>query len=72
MVFIVISHYSVHGSIKSMDLEFGFNKFLIDSTNYGLIEKYVFKNIINRINSCADSIYSRLLSIIDKSYTIEQ
>ena len=25
MAFIVISYYSVHGSIKSMDLEFGFN-----------------------------------------------
>lgn len=42
MVFIVISHYSVHGSIKSMDLEFGFNKFLIDSTNYGLIGVAIF------------------------------
>lgn len=31
-----------------------------------LLEKYMFKNIINRINSCADSIYSRLLSIIEK------
>ena len=31
-----------------------------------VLEKYVFKNIINRINSCADSIYSRLLSLIEK------
>lgn len=37
MVFIVVSHYSVHGSIKGTDLGFGFNKLLIDSTNYGLI-----------------------------------
>lgn len=42
MMFIVISHYSVHGSIKSADLEFGFNKFLIDSTNYGLIGVAIF------------------------------
>lgn len=37
-----------------------------------VLEKYVFKNIINRINSCADLVYGRLLSIIDKSYKIEQ
>lgn len=31
-----------------------------------VLEKYVFKNIINRINSCADSMYGKLLSLIEK------
>lgn len=32
-----------------------------------VLEKYVFKNRINRINSCADSMYGKLLSLIEKS-----
>lgn len=35
MIFIVISHYSIHGSIKSMDLEFGLNKVILDISNFG-------------------------------------
>lgn len=31
-----------------------------------VLEKYVFKNTINRLNSLADSIYSKLLAAIDK------
>ncbi|MCI6360378.1 MAG: hypothetical protein MR773_00760 [Eubacterium coprostanoligenes] len=30
MILIVISHYSVHGSIKSIDLGFGLNKVILE------------------------------------------
>lgn len=64
MLFIVVSHYSIHGNIKTFGMNFGFNKLLIDTTQLGGLGVAVFVMITGYFMYNKEFKISRVINVI--------
>lgn len=65
MILIVISHYSVFSQADIDGMSLGFNKFLLDSTNYGLVGVALLEIIIGYYLIELDFKTKRVVNIIN-------
>lgn len=72
MILIVISHYSVFSQADIDGMSLGFNKFLLDSTNYGLVGVALFEIITGYYLIELDFKTKRVVNIISQTlfYTV--
>ena len=64
MFFIVLSHYAIHGNVKTDNLSLGFNRFLLDYVNFGKLGVAIFVMITGYYMSKSRFKISRIINVI--------